>query len=115
MTGLTLGVLLGPPISGVLNETKLGYRAPFIFSITVCVFDFLGRLFVLEKHEAAPWLVGIHPPSPETSSTRQEPGEGLPVAVTGRKKSQMSVLRVIVTLGRSKRAFTAFFNTFLYG
>jgi len=115
MTGLTLGFLLGPPISGVLNETKLGYRAPFIFSIAVCIFDFFGRLFVLEKHEAAPWLAGAHSPSPEISPTRQEPGEGLPIAVTGRTKSQMSVLRVIMTLGRSKRAFTAFFNTFIYG
>jgi MFS family permease len=114
MTGITLGVLLGPPISGVLNDTKLGYRAPFIFSIAICVFDFLGRLFVLEKHEAAPWLVGVHSSSTETSPTRQEPGEGLPTA-TGRTKSQMSVLRVIVTLSRSKRALTAFFNTFVYG
>jgi MFS family permease len=115
MTGLTLGVLLGPPISGLLNETELGYRAPFVFSIAVCIFDFFGRLFVLEKHEAAPWLAETHPPSPEISSTRQEPGEGLPIAVTRRTKSQMSVLRVIGTLSRSKRAFTAFFNTFVYG
>jgi MFS family permease len=115
MTGFTLGFLLGPPISGLLNQTKLGYRAPFILSITVCIFDFFGRLFVLEKHEAAPWLVRTHTPSIEASPPRQEPGEGLPVAVTGRTKSQMSVLRVIVTLGRSKRAFTAFFNTFIYG
>jgi MFS family permease len=113
MTGLTLGFLLGPPISGVLNETRLGYRAPFIMSIAVCIFDFIGRLFALEKHEAAPWIIGTHSPSRETSPTRQEPGEALPIA--RRAKSQISVLRVIITLGRSKRAFTAFFNTFIYG
>jgi MFS family permease len=115
MTGITLGVLLGPPISGALNDTKLGYRAPFIFSIATCIFDLLGRLLVLEKHEAAPWLAGAHPQSPEIASTRQEPGEGLPITATGRTKSQMSVLRVIVTLSRSKRALAAFFNTFVYG
>ena len=112
MIALTLGFLAGPPLGGVL-AAKLGYRAPFILSISVCVFDLVGRLFVLEKHEAAPWVVETQSPSREQSPTRNDADEIEPSL--GRKKSQLSVLRVIITLCRSKRAFTAFFNTFIYG
>jgi len=111
MTGLTLGMLVGPPLSGVLKD-RLGYRAPFVLSIATCVFDLVGRLFVLEKHEAAPWVTETQDSSREGSPVRNETGD---VVQGGRKMSQLSILRVIISLGRSKRAFTAFFNTFIYG
>lgn len=112
MSGLTLGFLVGPPLGGLL-DARLGYRAPFILGIGVCAFDLVGRLFVLEKHEAAPWITATQSSSREQSPARPDANEAVPLQ--SRKKSQISVLRVIITLGRSKRAFTAFFNTFIYG
>jgi MFS family permease len=59
MTGPTIGLLLGPPLGGTLNET-LGYRSPFILAIILCAFDLFGRLLVMERHEAQKWKdVGI--------------------------------------------------------
>jgi MFS family permease len=57
MMGFTLGCLFGPPIGGALND-KLGYRAPFIFGMIFCAIDLIGRLFVIEKDVAAPWIAG---------------------------------------------------------
>ena len=53
--GLTTGFLFGPPVGGALNE-KLGYRAPFILGMIACTIDLIGRLFIIEKHDAARWL-----------------------------------------------------------
>jgi MFS family permease len=55
MMGFSLGCLVAPPIGGALND-KLGYRAAFIFGMTVCAIDLTGRLFVIEKDVAAPWI-----------------------------------------------------------
>lgn len=55
MMGLTLGILIAPPVGGALNA-KLGYRAPFIFGMIFCVFDLISRLVVIEKDVAARWI-----------------------------------------------------------
>lgn len=47
MVGLPFGSLIGPPIGGALYA-RWGYRAPFIFSVLLTVFDVVGRLFVVE-------------------------------------------------------------------
>jgi predicted MFS family arabinose efflux permease len=52
---LTVAFLFGPPLGGALNA-KLGYRAPFILSMGACAFDLMGRLLVIEKHDAARWI-----------------------------------------------------------
>ncbi|KAH7099584.1 MFS general substrate transporter [Auriculariales sp. MPI-PUGE-AT-0066] len=54
--GLTMalycaGLILSTPISGVLYGS-LGFRAPFIFGIGAAVIDMLGRILVIEKHDA---------------------------------------------------------------
>jgi MFS transporter, DHA1 family, solute carrier family 18 (vesicular amine transporter), member 1/2 len=55
MMGITVGFLLGPTVGGTLND-KLGYRAPFILGMIVCTVDLMGRLFIIEKHDAARWI-----------------------------------------------------------
>lgn len=106
MTGLTMGFLLGPPLGGILHET-LGYRAPFILSLAMCTLDLLGRLLVIEKHKAQRWLDAADKESTDTEDAAPTDRAG--------ERSQLSILKVIITLCRSKRAFTAFLNTFISG
>ncbi|PAV22263.1 MFS general substrate transporter [Pyrrhoderma noxium] len=53
-TGLVIGMLAAPPISGVLYE-RFGFRAPFIFGIIVTAFDLVFRLLVIERVDALKW------------------------------------------------------------
>lgn len=106
MTGPTIGLLLGPPLGGTLNET-LGYRSPFILAIILCAFDLFGRLLVMERHEAQKWKdVGIS--ASEKSSIDE-------VKKIDAERSQISFFGVIATLCHSRRALTAFLNTFISG
>ena len=56
--GLTIGLLVGPPVAGILYQ-RLGYRAPFVFGIIVTCLDLLARLLLIERHEAMRW--GVDP------------------------------------------------------
>jgi predicted MFS family arabinose efflux permease len=60
MMGMTLGLLAGPPLGGILSE-KAGYRSPFILSMSVCALDLVGRLFIIEKDEAEKWIQQTSP------------------------------------------------------
>lgn len=52
--GIGIGTTLGPVLGGVLYD-RLGWEAPFVFCIGLCVVDYVGRLLVLEKSEVAAW------------------------------------------------------------
>ena len=56
MAGLSAGVVLAPPIGGALYQ-RLGFNAPFIFSIGIVLFDLAGRLLVIERKHALQWDV----------------------------------------------------------
>lgn len=58
MAGLSAGVVLAPPIGGALYQ-RLGFNAPFIFSIGIVLVDLAGRLLVVERKNALPW--GVDP------------------------------------------------------
>ncbi|PVG02159.1 MFS general substrate transporter, partial [Serendipita vermifera] len=117
LTALTIGFLIGAPLGGVLND-KLGYRAPFIVGIITCCLDMVGRLLFIEKHEASRWI-----PSDPSSDERYESENTDPTLIQSLtsfigeapKKSHLSVIKVIATLIRSKRASAAFLNTFISG
>ena len=53
----------------------LGYRAPFILGLIICTFDLLGRLLVIEKHEAKKWL---ETKTDESSSNGEVTTRGMP-------------------------------------
>ena len=56
--GLTVGNLVGPPVSGALYQ-RWGFRAPFVFGIVITGIDLLARLLLVERHEAMRW--GVDP------------------------------------------------------
>jgi MFS family permease len=153
MSGLGIGFLIGPPLGGVLNE-KLGYRAPFCASIIVCFLDLIGRLLVVEKSVAKPWLDASRNQSGILSTEATEAREKGDGAATGgtnatngdnatnaagesnktevdattqvehesdangdeeKPRSQLSVIKVLITLSRSRRCSTVLVNVFVYG
>jgi Major Facilitator Superfamily len=73
MAGLSAGVVLAPPIGGALYQ-RLGFNAPFIFSIGIVLLDLAGRLLVIERKHALPW--GVDPakmtttPATDSDQTR---------------------------------------------
>ena len=56
--GLTVGNLVGPPVSGALYQ-RWGFRAPFVFGIIITGIDLLARVLLVERHEAMRW--GVDP------------------------------------------------------
>lgn len=78
--GLTIGLLVGPPVAGILYQ-RLGYRAPFVFGIIVTCIDLLARLLLVERHEAMRW--GVDPMAIAAGSKEDlEPG------VTGAERAE---------------------------
>ncbi|KAJ3557689.1 hypothetical protein NM688_g1336 [Phlebia brevispora] len=59
MTGLSLGILIGPPVGGGLY-TRFGFRGPFIFAIILTAADLIGRILIIERPEALRYLSGSH-------------------------------------------------------
>ncbi|KAI0761685.1 MFS general substrate transporter [Trametes elegans] len=51
MMGMSLGFLVGPPVSGALDQ-RFGFRGPFILGIIVTAVEFIGRLLVIERSAA---------------------------------------------------------------
>ncbi len=46
--------LVGPPIAGALDN-RFGFRGPFIFGVIVTSIEFICRLLIIERKEAARW------------------------------------------------------------
>ena len=46
--------LVGPPVAGAL-DSRLGFRAPFILGVIITSVEFLCRLLIIDRPEAARW------------------------------------------------------------
>lgn len=46
--------LVGPPVAGALDE-QFGFRGPFIFGVIITAVEFICRLLIIERPEAARW------------------------------------------------------------
>ncbi|KAL6300266.1 major facilitator superfamily domain-containing protein [Sparassis latifolia] len=58
MSGLSLGFLVGPSVSGALYNA-FGFHGPFIFGVIVTMVDLFGRLLIIERKKALLW--GVDP------------------------------------------------------
>ncbi|BGP24065.1 hypothetical protein JCM10295v2_002966 [Rhodotorula toruloides] len=54
MIGFSFGQAIGPPVGGVLYA-RMGWRAPFVFSLILVGVDLL-RMLIVEKHRAMEWI-----------------------------------------------------------
>lgn len=129
---------MGPPIGGALYQ-RLGFHAPFIFCLGMNAVDFIGRLIVIEKKDAAKWSdqnattdddplfnQGTPHNLPDekmeektdeaarypTPTTTDPPKQGDPGSPSDIKK--ISQLRAVCMLLRSSRAIAALLNTFIF-
>ncbi|GAA5859798.1 hypothetical protein JCM8547_007033 [Rhodosporidiobolus lusitaniae] len=82
MLGFSLGQSIGPPVGGTMYA-RLGYRAPFIFSIILVAFDMLLRLCIVEKHIALKYIraglveiKGFEAPGYEAEKEKENKGDG---------------------------------------
>ncbi|KAG0368134.1 hypothetical protein BGX24_002942 [Mortierella sp. AD032] len=50
LVGYTLGLMMGPPLGGILYE-RGGYQAPFIFCCVITLIDFACRALIIEERE----------------------------------------------------------------
>ncbi|CAD6570457.1 MAG: hypothetical protein TREMPRED_005852 [Tremellales sp. Tagirdzhanova-0007] len=54
LAGVSVGTTIAPPIGGALYS-KLGWHAPFIFTIALCAIDLVARLLVIEQKDLLKW------------------------------------------------------------
>ncbi|TFK30700.1 MFS general substrate transporter [Coprinopsis marcescibilis] len=59
MIGVPIGLTLGPPLGGALY-TRFGFRAPFVFGVSVAFLDLIGRLVIIERKDAIKWGFDPH-------------------------------------------------------
>jgi len=81
MSGVSAGAIIAPPIGGTLYD-RLGWHAPFIFSLGVVALDVLGRVLVIERKDALKW--GYDPslyPVPSASPVIAEDEEAVTTVV----------------------------------
>ncbi|KAF7967037.1 hypothetical protein HWV62_35996 [Athelia sp. TMB] len=139
MMGTSLGLVVGPPIGGLLYD-HLGYRAPFIFSIIWTMIDLIGRLLIIERKDAVKWAydpAALHTSSgveleapeapvitdetPATDATgsvtniNEEPVLERAPSVAEPKPAPLSLLAVIIKLLHSPRALMALLLSVVFG
>ncbi|KAF9646088.1 MFS general substrate transporter [Thelephora ganbajun] len=73
MAGFSVGLVVGPPVSGALYS-KFGYRAPFYFGMAFAGLDLIARLLVIERKHAIPWGIDPAADPDEARAKRQNPG-----------------------------------------
>ncbi|BGP54868.1 hypothetical protein JCM8202_003377 [Rhodotorula sphaerocarpa] len=139
MIGFSCGQAIGPPVGGVLYA-RMGYRAPFVFSLILVGIDLLLRVLLIEKHIALKYIQAGHDipnfeapgyvdprkttDSQETVATSPEPEattaegkaapEGKAVSLSGSRKIPSHWLGLWEML-KSPRAMTTILLTLLNG
>lgn len=124
-------LVVGPPIGGLLYA-RLGYRAPFVFSMMWAAVDLLGRLLIIERKDAVKY--GYDPATLlEHSIVQQEAGPvaldksvtpypcansprgnlGQPTVLV--RPKPLSLLAVIAKLLKSPRAVAAIILSIVFG
>ncbi|KAJ3575911.1 hypothetical protein NP233_g775 [Leucocoprinus birnbaumii] len=70
MSGLSIGLVLGHPIGGLLYS-RFGFRGPFVFTLIGAFIDLVSRLIIIEPKEARRWDINstteIRPESPKAT------------------------------------------------
>jgi MFS transporter, DHA1 family, solute carrier family 18 (vesicular amine transporter), member 1/2 len=78
--------VVGPPAGGALYS-RFGFRGPIIFGIIVTFLDLVGRLLVIERHEALQW--GIDPTIlPEPKNKESNNGASLTTVTPNETEKQ---------------------------
>ncbi|VDC00288.1 unnamed protein product [Peniophora sp. CBMAI 1063] len=119
MTGMTLGMLIGPPVGGALFN-RFGFRGPCIFGVIITMIDLVGRLLIIERKDAIrygfdPALVLEEQDAEKSENDAPAIDDAQGSVNDTRERVSSSPLAVIVKLAKSPRALTALFCTFIWG
>ncbi|KAF8926327.1 hypothetical protein BGZ58_011280 [Dissophora ornata] len=71
LVGYTLGLMMGPPLGGILYE-KGGYQAPFLFCSVITLIDFACRALIIEEREEIVKALREHGMQSEASEEEAE-------------------------------------------
>ncbi|KAF8167837.1 MFS general substrate transporter [Crassisporium funariophilum] len=143
MCGLSVGLVIGPPVGGVLYS-RFGYRGPFVFGMAATLLDLIGRLLIIERKDAISWGVDpaasrsglveqsnqastindVEPPASSEvdrlstngleSDKHNEANTSVEIPLATANKN-LSLLTVIMKLMKSSRALVALIIIFVYG
>lgn len=121
MTGFSIGIILGPPLGGLLYD-RFGYRAPFVFGIAVAFLDFVGRLLIIEPKSGSVECVEVSVAqiaNDQTSAASipmtSRSGQPADIDSDSQEKVQLSLWQVLVQLAKAPRALSALFVTMTSG
>jgi MFS family permease len=127
MTGMSIGLLLGPSLGGALY-TRFDFRGPFIFGIIAAVLDLVGRLVIIERQKALRWVSDplSHPQDQQPGSNVTQPAnftlDGADTSKeNGSEQAQvqatlsLSLLSVMIQFTKSSRGMAATLLTFIFG
>lgn len=141
MSGLTIGLLLGPPVGGASYKT-FGFRAPFIIGIIFATVDLIGRFLIIEvkalpqTQPAAAETTGLDADHTQSDSekgplesarpsvTVEDSGEskppsekpaGEPTRVSADGTPELSLIGVLAALVRSRRANAVALISLVFG
>ncbi|KAI0033742.1 major facilitator superfamily domain-containing protein [Vararia minispora EC-137] len=117
MSGLGLGLLIGPAVGGALYS-RFGFRGPCIFGIITAIVDLLGRLLLVERKDAIQYgfdpAAALQAVSENTAAQngilRPEDSEVPAVGIP--HPTSLSPLAALWEFAKSPRALTALSITF---
>lgn len=142
MMGLNIGTLVGPLLGGIIY-TRSGYWSVFIVVLGVVGFDFLLRLFMIEKVKASKWSQPrldhttygtisqtvpqsyqgeadddsiCHERSRTSEESSLESGHGNSVSAGGTREKESILAKhfpIMVSLVGSKRLMSAVYGSFI--
>ncbi|KAG0368122.1 major facilitator superfamily domain-containing protein [Gamsiella multidivaricata] len=122
MIGQTLGLMVGPPMGGILQD-HVGVKAPYVFCIILIGVDLAARLLIIEPRSAK--VKAIREFQKRQNQTQEGQGqgeqslgieknidtlEGAPTPAKAQATSEMSTLKGLLT---NKRLVTALFVSFI--
>ncbi|KAF9922358.1 hypothetical protein FBU30_007556 [Linnemannia zychae] len=95
LVGYTLGLMMGPPLGGILYE-RGGYQAPFIFCCVITLIDFGCRALIIEEREEIVKALRVQGKQDEASEEEAE-------VVAARKKERLEDQTSFWRLIKNKR------------
>jgi MFS family permease len=108
--GQTFGMMVGPPVGGLLQE-HMGKRAPYIFCLILIVIDLIARLFIIEPRSDRVKAIRKYEKE-KTNKMDVESANGSNGAVGGDGTNKSEYFATLLGLISNPRLITALFVGF---
>ncbi|KAI8347130.1 major facilitator superfamily domain-containing protein [Mortierella sp. GBAus27b] len=112
LIGQTLGLMVGPPIGGVL-EDRLGEKAPYVFCIVLIIIDLAARLLIIEPRAAKVKAIRKFQKQQKQQASNQKDVDNSGGSTQLPSKKKASELSIILGLLKNKRLATALVVSFI--